>query len=170
MPYGPFLAIQRAFCNKMSVGKCLVGKCQFDATEWFRRKIVVAQTQCSVCLFSFFNSLHVQNCSAADLQIWLFKGCRRPTEAMPNVLYHPTLLVMTPPNGPIHWTQPQRPLRPYHTRLSDYWKRMYFIIFDIITCMIGLFTLRSSWLVPLTTFWAQYCPHFAWSVCTKTVF
>ena len=26
-PYGPFLAIHRAFYNKMSVGKCLVGKC-----------------------------------------------------------------------------------------------------------------------------------------------
>ena len=39
-PYGPFLAIHRAFYDKMSVGKCLVGKCQFDATELFRRKIV----------------------------------------------------------------------------------------------------------------------------------
>ena len=94
-------------CWEMSVGKCLVGKCQFDATEWFR-------------LFSIFNSMRVQNRSAADLQIGFFKGCSRPTEAMPNVLYHPTLLVMTPPNGPIHWTGPQRPLRPYHTRRSDY--------------------------------------------------
>ena len=32
-PYEPFLAIHRAFYNKMSVGQCLVSKCQFDATE-----------------------------------------------------------------------------------------------------------------------------------------
>ena len=35
----------------------------------------------------------------------LEKGSSWPPEAMPNVLHHPTLLVLTPSSCPTHWTQ-----------------------------------------------------------------
>ena len=110
-PYGPFLAIPRAFIircwdNKVSAGICLVSKCQVDARtrrndSWSAAWLIVSA------------------CRLTLNAVWK-NGCPWTPEAIPWETRGIAGLWVTSPISPILWTRPQRPRSWSPSLPSDY--------------------------------------------------